>query len=107
MGQGAMGQGGMGQGGMGQGGMGQGGMGQGGMGMGQYGHIGGMVQPNVPGQYNPSPIARPQPPATMGPGSLAGAAGGKQINQYFSPEGAAAAEGAAPGAQPEEEAAQA
>jgi len=132
MGQGGMGQGGMGQGGMGQGGMGQGGMGQGGMGMGQYGHIGGMVQPNVPGQYNPSPIARPQPPATMGPGSLAGAAGGKQINQYFSPEGAAdtteevvagekacdgeveavgegaaPAEGAAPGAQPEEEAAQA
>jgi len=68
----------------------------------------------------------------MGPGSLAGAAGGKQINQYFSPEGAAdtteevvagekacdgeveavgegaaPAEGAAPGAQPEEEAAQA
>ena len=31
------------------------------MGLGQYNHLGGLVQPApVPGQYNPSPIARPQ-----------------------------------------------
>ena len=30
------------------------------MGLGQYNHLGGLVQPTVPGQYNPSPIARPQ-----------------------------------------------
>ena len=65
-----------------------------GMGMGQYGHIGAVV----PGQYNPSPIARPQvseggqpgwgrgysatppqPPATQSTPTS-----GKQMNQYFS-----------------------
>ena len=30
------------------------------MGLGQYNPLGGLVQPTVPGQYNPSPIARPQ-----------------------------------------------
>jgi len=76
------------------------------MGMGQYGHIGGMVQPAVPGQYNPSPIARPQvseshswgrpyeltPPmqqpaaqtVVSGLGGCQG--GGKQINPYFNAE---------------------
>jgi len=78
------------------------------MGMGQYGHIGGMVQPAVPGQYNPSPIARPQvseshswgrpyeltPPmqqpaaqtVVSGLGGCQG--GGKQINPYFNAESA-------------------
>ena len=68
-----------------------------GMGMGQYGHIGAVV----PGQYNPSPIARPQvseggqpgwgrgysatppqPPATQSTPTS-----GKQMNQYFSEGG--------------------
>lgn len=76
------------------------------MGMGQYGHIGGMVQPTVPpGQYNPSPIARPQvsdsqswgrgyelTPSMQQPTNqpvvtgLGAQGGSKQINQYFSPE---------------------
>ena len=71
------------------------------MGMGQYGHIGGMVAPTGPGgQYNPSPIARPQvsesqswgrggyeqSPPLLGAQAAAGAPpGGK--HQYFSPEG--------------------
>jgi hypothetical protein len=70
------------------------------MGMGQYGHIGGMVAPTGPGgQYNPSPIARPQvsesqswgrggyeqSPPLLGAQAAAGAPpGGK--HQYFSPE---------------------
>merc|ERR1711974_449238 len=77
-------------------------MGGRGMGMGQYGHIGAVV----PGQYNPSPIARPQvseggqpgwgrgysatppqPPATQSTPTS-----GKQMNQYFSEAGADASE---------------
>jgi len=78
------------------------------MGMGQYGHIGSMVQSGVPGgvgqvgQYNPSPIARPQvsesggwgrgyePVANQPQVSGLGPQGqAKQINQYFGPEGGA------------------
>ena len=69
-----------------------------GMGMGQYGHIGAVV----PGQYNPSPIARPQvseggqqagwgrgysatPPQPTATQSTP--TSGKQMNQYFSEGG--------------------
>lgn len=65
------------------------------MGMGQYGHIGGMVQPTVPGQYNPSPIARPGGGEShpwgrgyeLGQAGPQGAVPPKQMGQYFGPEG--------------------
>jgi len=78
------------------------------MGLGQYNHLGGLVQPTVPGQYNPSPIARPQVgqdqvlsqggshhpllQVSLSQGQMAGQAGvqgqiNKQINQYFNQEG--------------------
>lgn len=61
------------------------------MGLGQYNPLGGLVQPTVPGQYNPSPIARPQVSMSQG-GALMTGAGvqgqiNKQINQYFNQEG--------------------
>jgi len=61
------------------------------MGLGQYNPLGGLVQPTVPGQYNPSPIARPQVSLSQG-GALMTGAGvqgqiNKQINQYFNQEG--------------------
>ena len=37
------------------------------MGLGQYNPLSGLVQPTVPGQYNPSPIARPQVVSTHNP----------------------------------------
>merc|ERR1719341_143735 len=61
------------------------------MGLGQYNPLGGLVQPTVPGQYNPSPIARPQVSLSQG-GALMTGAGvqgqiNKQMNQYFNQEG--------------------
>jgi len=61
------------------------------MGLGQYNPLGGLVQPNVPGQYNPSPIARPQVSLSQGGALMAGAGVqgqiNKQMNQYFNQEG--------------------
>jgi len=63
------------------------------MGLGQYNPLGGLVQPTVPGQYNPSPIARPQVVSMAQGGALmtgqAGVQGqiNKQMNQYFNQEG--------------------
>merc|ERR1712242_157146 len=62
------------------------------MGLGQYNPLSGLVQPTVPGQYNPSPIARPQVVSmAQGGAMMAGQSVqgqiNKQMNQYFNQEG--------------------
>jgi len=61
------------------------------MGLGQYNPLSGLVQPTVPGQYNPSPIARPQVSMAQGGAMMAGQSVqgqiNKQMNQYFNQEG--------------------